>query len=327
MTTASAASKAILFGEHAVVYGRPALAVPVSDVRALAEVTTALPNAGITIHSHDLGRTFRLQDPSDEIALPLQATVRNTLHHLRLPIEHMALDIAIRSRVPIARGMGSGAAVATALVRALGKHLARALEPPTISALVFRTESILHGAPSGIDNTVVVYERPLYYRGGQVSFVPAPEAYHLLIADSGVASRTRDTVAQVRRGWEADRPRYEALFDAIAHCAEAGRQAFEQGNPIALGALLSENHALLRRLGVSTERLDALVSTAREAGALGAKLIGGGGGGCMVALAFEDEVDTVRRALQAAGATVFHTVVEGDAVAAWRRASRADRDM
>ena len=79
VTTASAASKAILFGEHAVVYGRPALAVPVSDVRALVEVTTALPNAGITIHSHDLGRTFRLQDPSDEIALPLQATVRNTL--------------------------------------------------------------------------------------------------------------------------------------------------------------------------------------------------------------------------------------------------------
>lgn len=308
------------------VYGRPALAVPVSDVRALAEVTTALPNAGITIHARDLGRTFRLQDPPDDASLPLQQTVQNTLRHLRFPVEHMALEITIRSRVPIARGMGSGAAVATALVRALGKHLARALEPPAISALVFRTESILHGAPSGIDNTVVVYERPLFYRAGAVSFVPAPEAYHLLIADSGVASRTRDTVAQVRRAWETDPSGHEALFDAIADCVEAGREAFEQGNPIALGALLSENHALLQQLGVSTERLDALVSAARQAGALGAKLIGGGGGGCMVALVFEDEVEQVRRALEAAGAaTVFHTVVECDAIGAWRRSADAGR--
>jgi mevalonate kinase len=322
---ASAASKAILFGEHAVVYGRPAVAVPVSDVRALAEVTTAMPNAGITVQAHDLGRVFRLDDPPDDAILPLQETVRNTLRHLRFPVEHMALNIAIRSRVPIARGMGSGAAVATALVRALGKHLARVLGPAAISALVFRTEAILHGTPSGIDNTVVAYERPLYYRNGRVVFVPTPEACHLVIADSGAPSRTRDTVAQVRRGWETDRDRYEMLFDAMARCADAGREALQQGNPITLGALLFENHTLLQQLGVSTAHLDALVDAARRAGALGAKLTGGGGGGCMVALAFEEEAPAVTCALRNAGAAaVYYTVVECDAIGAWQRAPGAD---
>ncbi len=310
MTIASAASKVILLGEHAVVYGRPAVAVPVSEVRAWAEVNTILSEEGICIYAEDLGRSFRLDDPPDETILPLQEAVRNTLRNLRFPIEALSLEIRLRSRVPMARGMGSGASVATALVRAIGKHLCHSIDAAQASALVFQVERIFHGTPSGIDNTVIAYEKPIWYRQGEVVFLRPGEPLHLVIGDSGTPSRTRDTVAQVREKHRADPAAVEALFDEIARCAEAGREALEQGNPITLGGLLSENHALLQRLGVSSEALDALVMAARRAGALGAKLTGGGGGGCMVALAFEEDVPAISEALAAAGAqSVYYTVV------------------
>jgi len=310
VTIASAASKVILFGEHAVVYGRPAVAVPVSEVRAWAEVTTVLSDRGILIHAEDLGRSFRLDDPPDETILPLQEAVRNTVRTLHFPVEALSLEVRLRSRVPMARGMGSGASVATALVRAVGKHLCHDMDPAQASALVFQVERILHGTPSGIDNTVIAYEKPLWYRQGEVIFLRLGEPLHLVIGDSGTPSRTRDTVAHVRTQYQADPATVEAIFDAIARCAEAGREALEQGNPITLGGLLSENHALLQRLGVSSEKLDTLVMAARRAGALGAKLTGGGGGGCMLALAFEEDVPAISEALKAAGAqNVYYTMV------------------
>lgn len=310
MTIASAAGKVILLGEHAVVYGRPAVAVPVSEVRAWAEVTNVFSEEGIVIYAEDLGRSFRLDDPPDEMIRPLQEAVRNTLRNLRFPLEALSLEVHLRSRIPIARGMGSGAAVATALVRAIGKHLCREIDPAHVSALVFQVEAILHGTPSGIDNTVVAFERPLWYRRGEVAFLVPGEPLHLVIGDTGTPSRTRDTVARVRERYERDPSSIEAIFDQIARCVEAGREALEQGNPITLGGLLSENHALLQRLGVSSDELDALVIAARRAGALGAKLTGGGGGGCMVALAFEEDVPAISDALIAAGAkNVFYTMV------------------
>lgn len=310
MTIASAAGKVILLGEHAVVYGQPAVAAPVSEVRAWAEVTTTFSEKGIFIHAEDLGRSFRLDDPPDELTRPLQETVRNTLRNLRFPLEALSLEIHLRSRIPIARGMGSGAAVATAIVRAIGKYLSRDMAPAHISALVFQIETLLHGTPSGIDNTVIAFERPLWYRRGEVAFLTLNEPIHLVIGDTGTPSRTRDMVAHVREKYSAAPAAIEAIFDEIARCTEAGREALEQGNPITLGGLLSENHALLQRLGVSSEELDALVMAARHAGALGAKMTGGGGGGCMVALAFEEDVPAISEALMAAGAKqVFYTMV------------------
>jgi mevalonate kinase len=313
VTRASACGKAILLGEHAVVYGRPAIAVPVSDVRAQADVSEA-PDWEIT--AADLDRRFsgpELQE--DPVARPLWETVQNVLAHLGLERDQVPLRVVVQSAVPIARGMGSGTAVATALVRALAQHYGRLLDAETVSQLVYRTEVLLHGSPSGVDNAVVAYERPVFFISGAP---PMPFAVgrelDLLVADSGVAASTRSAVGQVRADWQRDPARSEALFDRIGALAEAGREAIGAGEAPALGALMAENHALLAELGVSNAKLDLLVGAARDAGAWGAKLSGGGLGGCLVALVSKERREPVTaRLLEAGAAAVYPTVLRQSA--------------
>ncbi|MCB0100201.1 MAG: hypothetical protein KDE46_30930 [Caldilineaceae bacterium] len=133
----------------------------------------------------------------------------------------------------------------------------------------------------------------------------------LVIGDTGIASPTSVTVGDVRRGWQAEPQRYETIFDAVGRIVYAARDAVQSGDVAALGRLMDENHALLHEMGVSSVELDRLCAAARQAGALGAKLSGGGRGGNMIALAREAEVESVEQALTAAGARrVVTTVVE-----------------
>ena len=169
MTKAEASGKVILFGEHAVVYGRPAIAVPVTQVRACATVADAPTGQGIMIHAEDLGRSHLVGTPIDatDPAFALEATVQHTLDWLgyQAPLD---LTLTICSTVPIARGLGSGAAVATALVRALTQHLGHSPTARQVCDLVYQTEILHHGTPSGIDNTVIAFEQPVYFVGSRL---------------------------------------------------------------------------------------------------------------------------------------------------------------
>ncbi len=299
-----APGKVILCGEHAVVYGRPALAVPVTQVQAEAIVESAAPGTGITIYAADLNETIALgRAPADH---PLALAVRLALAHLRgEDADQRDPDwrITVRSTIPVASGLGSGAAVSTALVRSVAAALAQQADAAWVSALVYEIEKVHHGTPSGIDNTVVAYERPVYFvRGRPAEPFAIGRPFTLVIADTGIRSPTRLTVGDVRRAWERERARYEALFDQVAGLVEAARSAIAAGEPARLGPLMDQNHMLLREIGVSCPELDALVTAARAAGALGAKLSGGGRGGNMVALATAEAAATVAKTLAAAGA-------------------------
>jgi len=312
VATGSAAGKAILLGEHAVVYGRPALAVPLSDLRATAEVRPLSKRGGVTIRAQDLGRSYRLEGRYTEgDAEPLQVTARNAMERLGVDPAGEDLAIAVRSRIPIARGLGSGTAVATAMIRALARHYGRDLPASEVSDLVYRTEVILHGTPSGVDNTVVAFERPVWFRrGAEPALLALSAPLALVIADTGVPANTREAVAAVRERREADPATVDGVFDAIGALAEEGRAALDEGDRARLGALMSRNHECLRALGVSTPALDHLVQAAREAGALGAKLSGGGRGGCAIALVTARTRDAVAAAVIAAGAVqVYATEV------------------
>lgn len=313
---ASAAGKVILLGEHAVVYGRPAIAVPLSDLRAtvlvepLASKAANEHRADVLIVAEDLAQEFWLSGVYDsDVAVALQASVRNTLAHLGQG--EQPLKITIRSQIPIARGLGSGTAVSTAIVRALAQHYRETLSARDVSELAYRTEVILHGSPSGVDNTVAAYERPIYFvRGGELRALEVARAFTLLIGDTGVPSRTKDAVAAVREGWQADDLRYNTLFDRIGAVVNTAKAAIARGDLMTLGMAMSEGHAALQDLGVSSEDLDRLVKAALDGGALGAKLSGGGRGGCMVALVPEEVQERVRTALLAAGAErVMSTVI------------------
>ncbi len=240
---------------------------------------------------------------------PLAAAARLTLD--RLAAEAPDAECTVRSTIPIAGGLGSGAAVATALVRALSAYLGRALSPDAVSEIVFEVEKIHHGTPSGIDNTVVAYEQPvLFARGRPIVRLSVGAPLTLLVGDTGVPSSTKDAVEEVRRGWEREPKRYEALFDDVARVVEPACRAMGAGDVLTLGSLMDRNHALLVEIGVSSPELDSLVTAARAAGALGAKLAGAGRGGNMVALATTGIAGEVAGALSRSGAAaVIRTTV------------------
>lgn len=299
MTRASAPGKIILFGEHAVVYGRPALAVPVTQVHADVEVSDA-SRPGVWIDAPDINVHAELNTlPSDQ---PIAAVIHNFLFLSRVS-PFPSLNIKITSTVPVASGLGSGAAVTVALIRALASHLHHPTTDEEVNAFTYEIEKLHHGTPSGIDNTVITYAKPVYFTKGQpIETFTVGQPFTIVVGDTGMAATTKESVADVRRLWIHDKARWEPVFDKIGEISFTARRAIQAGKHEILGELMDENHALLQKLTVSSPELDHLVQAAKRAGAAGAKLSGGGRGGHMIALVRPDIADSVSFALQEAGA-------------------------
>jgi mevalonate kinase len=186
-----------------------------------------------------------------------------------------------------------------------------------INAFAYEIEKLHHGTPSGIDNTVVTYAKPVYFvkespspagrgargEGATVEIFKVRHPFTIVIGNTGISAPTKESVGDVRRLWEADNEKWEKVFDEIGEIARQARKAIESGKEWKeLGDLMNQNQALLQRLTVSSPELDTLVSVAIKAGALGAKLSGGGRGGNMIALVEPDRAERVSLALKDAGA-------------------------
>ncbi|NNJ09967.1 mevalonate kinase [Chloroflexales bacterium ZM16-3] len=302
MIKTSAPAKIILCGEHAVVYGRPAIALPLSDVRAYAEASPSVPGAGLRFVAPDLGESWA---PADSPQHPMSELAAAAMAHLGAPAPN--LTIILRSGIPIAGGMGSGAAIGAALVRALAAAAGRELPPAEVSALVYASEARYHGTPSGIDNTVIAYEQAIWFQRQPpgpplIAPVSIGAPLSLVIGDTGVRSATHMPVGALRTRWQADPAAYEVLFDAVAEQVQRALEALAAGDLAGLGSALDANQSLLERMGVSSPELDRLVGAARAAGALGAKLSGAGWGGVMISLAPAGGQEAIAAALREAGA-------------------------
>ncbi|MGE5250859.1 MAG: mevalonate kinase, partial [Bacteroidota bacterium] len=246
--------------------------------------------------------------PSDH---PIASAVHNLLFALAVS-PFPALEISIDSTIPVASGLGSGAAVSVALTRALASFLGRPLNDEQVNAMAYEIEKLHHGTPSGIDNTVITYARPVYFvkdRVIEIFRVGRPVTF--VIGDTGVAAPTKESVGDVRRLWQQDSARWEAVFDEIGRIVDAARQRLEKGETGPLGELMDRSHALLQEMTVSSPELDRLVGAAREAGAWGAKLSGGGRGGNMIALVSPDAAARVAASLVSAGAARTITATVG----------------
>ncbi len=309
MTKSSAPGKIILFGEHAVVYGRPALAVPVTQVHADVDVADA-SRSGIWINAPDVNLHAELNTlPSDH---PIASVIHNFLFISRIA-SFPNLEINISSTIPVASGLGSGAAVTVALTRALSSHLKYEITDEEVNAFTYEIEKLHHGTPSGIDNTVITYAKPVYFikrppspsrrgDGDEVETFRVGKPFTIVIGDTGISAPTKESVSDVRRSWLKDKARWESVFDKVTEISFTARRAIEQGHWRMLGELMNENHKLLQEMTVSSPELDKLVSAAYEAGALGAKLSGGGRGGNMIALVELDSAEAVSQSLIEAGA-------------------------
>jgi len=299
MSKATAPGKIILFGEHAVVYGQPALAVPVTQVEAEVRIDRVF-SPGVRISAPNIQLNEKLNALAS--SHPLAATVNNTLTFLRVN-SLSGVSILIRSTIPVASGLGSGAAVSVALIRALAAYVKKELTDAQVSALAFETEKLYHGTPSGIDNTVVTYAKPVYFVKEQpIEVLRVKYPFMIVIGDTGMRASTKDAVRHVRIQQHKYPEKYGTLFAAIGSIARTARQLIEGGMPESLGPLMDENHAMLRSMGVSSPELENLVKVARSAGALGAKMSGGGRGGNMIAIVQVSKAGAVAKALRDAGA-------------------------
>ena len=196
------------------------------------------------------------------------------------------------------------------MIKALSEHYGLQLSLEQINELAYECERAAHGSPSGVDNTLATYGKPLLFRRDQdtkeASFqeLQVGTPIHVLIGLSGKESLTATMVAQVRDGREQNKAEYERVFDAIGKLTDGGARAFQQGNIQKLGTLMNLCQGYLNGLQLSTPEIEELVHIARRHGALGAKLTGSGGGGSIVAI-FEQSPDSAIEAIKDAGYEAF----------------------
>ncbi len=302
MTRASAPGKFILFGEHAVVYGQPAIAFPLRQLRVTAQINVIpdAPRGHVLLHAPDIHYHAWLHGADEEN--PLRRIVELTLDEIQVQ-SIPAIEVQVSSQIPVASGLGSGAAVSAAIVRALCQHFEQPLELECQSELVYEVEKIHHGTPSGIDNTVIVYDQPVYFiRGHQPERLSISGEFTFILADTGLPSNTGQIVGNVRNAWEQNQPTFDAIFIQIGQVAERAKSAIASGDVKSIGKLMDENQELLKQLGVSSETISGLLTTARDCGAYGAKLSGAGVGGIIITLVHPSASTTIVNALRDAGA-------------------------
>ncbi len=256
-----APGKLILFGEHAVVYGHPALAMAV-DRGTTVRLTPGEGPRRV--------RAAAMEDPRLPVALDAL-----------LPAQ--GLDVQIDTELPVGRGMGSSGSLAVALVRAWAAWQGRTASLQECIERGFRLERLFHGNPSGLDHTVSARGCALRYRRGsaglqleEIRLGPLP----LVVLDTGKAGDTAELVA----GVAARRPQVDPLLERIGALVLEVGPALEAGDLPVLGEAMRENQRLLAEIGVSSPEIESLVAFARTHGALGAKLAGAGGGGVVIAL-------------------------------------------
>jgi mevalonate kinase len=305
-----APGKAILFGEHAVVYGQPAIAVPVDKLRATTYIlANPIGKPGeVSIEAPDIGM-IEMLSKLDE-GHPFRTAINETQKILK--IEHIpACKIRIVSTIPIASGLGSGAAIAISLIRAISKFLGQDLLVSDVNDIAFEVDKYYHGNPSGIDNTVITYEQPIYFiKENPFEIIKPFCPINLVIADSGIKSSTREMVNGVRQRWATEGRKYEGLFTEIGSITGEAKKSIENGDYQKLGRLMSQNQEILRKIEVSHPLLDHLIDIALKSGAHGAKLSGAGGGGNIIALAEEEQIEEIITNLKNAGAQmVISTLV------------------
>ncbi len=307
--SATSPGKIILFGEHAVVYGEPAIAIPVFSSQANAIVSAHIQGkpGEIWIEAPDIS----LSAPIDQLKInhPLRAAIQVVIGDKELN-QVPSCNIQITSEIPPSSGLGSSAAISISLIRAFSAFLGKRLSDEEVSNFAYEVEKIHHGTPSGIDNTVISHQKPVYYRkGNPIEFLEIGKEFSVLIAYSGKPGKTKEAVEGVRERWQEEPDQYNQLFSRIGEITETAKRIIETGNPDNLGELMNENHGLLQELGVSSPKLDELIQVARDAGALGAKLSGGGLGGHIIALVKSDAADVSKELVKKGAISTLLTPV------------------
>jgi len=274
--------KVILFGEHFVVHGVPGI---VSAIDSSTDAEVKKTDKGLNVK--DERKTAK--GYSEEKRLQQIESIERMLKAMDLDPK-TPLDIWIGGTLPGFSGLGASAASSVAIARAINEELNLNLSNERINAIAYEGEKAYAGNPSGIDNTAATYGGLMWFKKNPASGSDLVEKIHIrkpveiVIGSTGKVANTKAMVEGVAERKKKDPEKYDPLFKQAESLAIAGRKALEAGDLKKVGDLMNENHRILQEIGVSSKELDLLVEMARKQGAFGAKLTGGGGGGCMIAL-------------------------------------------
>lgn len=272
-------SKLILIGEHAVVHGQPAIAIPfpLVGVESVIEYRPGKIKFDSTFY----------HGPMDSAPITLEGIVNSihaTLDYLDIPKRDLLIQV--KSSIPPGKGLGSSASVAIAIIRSLFSYAEVDYTERELLHFANVAEKFAHGEPSGIDTLTITSESPVWFEKDlPVSYIRPGEDFHFIVADSGRIGDTRSAVESVALLLKKAPRKIQSKIERIGKLTHQAKHALEKAGKNFLGQLLDEAQKELRSLGVSDEGLDRLINFARSEGALGAKLTGGGNGGCIIALA------------------------------------------
>ncbi len=302
--------KIILTGEHSVVHGTHAVAAPIT-LKMKAKVW-----------DHDKGVRLLIPRWGVEQTIEFGADHKYSIYKsLEMILDHLDLrdkgmNIEVFPEVPRAMGMGGSAALAVAIIRALSKHFELGLGDDDVRRLSFESEDIVHGGASGIDNTVSTYGNLIAFQKGtppDMQTITLNESIPIVIGLSGVESMTSKMVKQVREQAEKYPKWYKQIFNQMDELAIASKAAIELRELDELGMIMNMNHGFLNILGVSCPEVEELVEIARQNGALGAKLTGGGGGGAMIALCDSEKTQkNIQKEMHQAGYDALITEIKSN---------------
>ncbi len=285
--TANAPGKLILIGEHSVVHGTPAIAIPFPLVQAMSTIQTSNVGTNEPVKIQCKFYVGPLKAAPPELR-GIERCIYETVNVLKK--EPKGFDIVLESTIPVGRGLGSSAAVAVALVKSLFAYFDEKLSQETLLKLVHLSETYAHGKPSGIDMEAIVFERPIWFQKGETTeLLKVAVPISLVIADTGRVGDTFEAVQSIANKKQTNPTITRSSFEWIQTLVHKVKEALEIGDNRLLGFAMNEAQKELAMLGVSDEGLQSLIDTSLDRGAIGAKLTGGGRGGCIIVLTRDKE--------------------------------------
>lgn len=286
----SAPGKLMLLGEHAVVYGYPCLVTAV-DKRLYVEVEL-------------------VNKEEDEIIAPQVKESRFVLESIAFFKKKFKIDrcvkITTKGDFSHSVGLGSSSAVTVATFKALSELFNRQLSLKDVFDFSYQVNLAIQGVGSGFDIAAATFGKTTYFvTGGKtiqpLSMIPLP----LVVGYSGIKADTPYHVRKVAEHFKAKNAELQKIFEKINYLVNLAKNAITKKDYTKLGKLMTENHILLQKLGVSMKRLDKMVEAAITAGSWGAKLSGAGGGDCIIALTPPGRRRQVEKAIEVVGGEII----------------------
>lgn len=273
--------KAILFNEHFVVYGVPAIVSAIGKYTIAKATPFDKPELNL-IDNRDATPRYK-EDKIDQ----QKDSVRRIIEKMGISFNDGGVNVELAGTLYCASGIGASAASCVAMARALNDYYQLNLSDEEINNIAYEGEKGYHGTPSGIDNTASTFGGLIWFERKEQNVmdkISLMNPVEIVIGNTGKVADTTKAVAGVRERKETNPDKYQAIFNRAENIAYLAKQAFIDEDYIEIGKLMNENHKLLQQIEVSSRELDFLVKLARDHGALGAKLTGGGLGGNMIAL-------------------------------------------